>query len=46
MNEFPIYKKKNAQGQKIREFIVVPFKNVFYTLTLDEIVCGSNVFGL
>ena len=43
VNVFPIKEMKNAQGQVIREFIVVPFENQFYTLTLDEIICGSNV---
>ena len=43
VKEFPIEESKNAQGQATREFIAVPFKNRFYTLTLEEIICGSNV---
>ena len=43
VNEFPIHVKKDAQGKNTREFIVVPFKNGFYTLTLDEITCGYEV---
>lgn len=42
VNVFPIEESKNAQGQ-VREFIDVPFDNQFYTLTLEEIICGSNV---
>ncbi len=40
---FPIYETNDDQSQVIREFIVVPFKNELYTLTLDEVLCGSNV---
>ena len=43
VNEFPIEESKDAQGQVVREFIAVPFKNQFYTLSLDEIICGSKV---
>ncbi len=43
MNVFPIKETKGDQGQVIREFIAVPFKNQFYTLSLDEIICGSKV---